>query len=106
MNQISERLRDSAAGRKILDRWSWFQYLPLAVKVRWGGYAALGAVALVVGLWQLSRLGTEVPDTTALRAEQIRQQASAPPPEATPDVPPQHTGPEPQAVRGGGMPRD
>jgi hypothetical protein len=107
LNQISDRLRDSSFGRKILDRWSWFQYLPIAVKVRWGGYAALGTVVLIAGIWQLSRMaGPDIPDTTALKAEQIRQQASVPPPEATPDVPPQHTGPEPKAVKGGGMPRD
>lgn len=106
MSQLADRLRDSSTGRAALDRWSRFQYVPRATKVRYGTYIGVGSVVLVFGVWRLATLGgSSVDDATLQKAQQIQQQAAVePPPAVVTSTDPGYTGPEPKTVRGGGMP--
>ncbi len=105
MNQLVDRLRDSSAGRSLLDRWSRFSYLPRTKKIRYSVYAALSVIVLIGGVWRLATLGgPPVDDSTARRAEQIRQQAAVePPPPVETSQDAGYTGPAPQSVKGGGL---
>jgi len=98
-------MRDSSAGRSLLDWWSRLSYLPKGKKIRYGVYAALSVIVLIGGVWRLATLGGPVvDDTTARRAEQIRLQAAVePPPPVETSKDAGYTGPEPKSVKGGGL---